>query len=294
MRSAVSVAAASRAPAVLTSATAPLVSSLAGQAARRSANVNLAALAAARVARYFSQTTRVANEETDANTTEKAPATESNEITDAAAAEAARHEGETDFGIYIRNVVFDATEQHLKEAFEHYGTVTKVAIARDARGLSRGYAFIWFEKPEAQTKAIAEAHGSFWHGRRIIVQQRTAPRTNESGERSVRSPTDSLYIGNLPYETTDADLNEMFREMEGLKAVRVAVDRSTGWPRGFAHADFETVEQAKAAFEALIDRQIGDRTLRIDYAMGYRPRNNQNQNQNQNRYRTPSQSQLRY
>lgn len=118
------------------------------------------------------------------------------------------------------------------------------------------------------SKALKEADGSFWHGRRIVVQQRTSRRQAEttSAAVSTRAPTTSIYIGNLPYETTDADLNQLFLELEGVKSVRVAVDRSTGWPRGFAHADFETVDQATKAFEHLAGRTVGTRQLRIDYA----------------------------
>lgn len=45
---------------------------------------------------------------------------------------------EPGFGLFIRNMVFEANEDHLREAYEKYGEIVKVAIARDARGLSRG------------------------------------------------------------------------------------------------------------------------------------------------------------
>lgn len=79
-------------------------------------------------------------------------------------------------------------------------------------------------------------------------------------------PTKSLYIGNIPYETTDAELNRIFRELDNVTDVRVAVDRTTGWPRGFAHADFADVEACTAAIEKLKGVTIGGRELRLDYA----------------------------
>ncbi|EFW99633.1 nucleic acid-binding protein [Grosmannia clavigera kw1407] len=272
LRSAASAAVASRASIVAGSNAAPCVSSLAIQAFQRPVGINLAAVAAARVARYFSQTARTLNEEESdlkaAETAETAEGAETVETAETAEAPSALDQGETAYGIYIRNVVFDASEQHLKEAFEHYGPVSKAVIARDARGLSRGFAFVWFNTAEAMAKALKEADGSFWHGRRIIVQERTARREagSPSAATSTRSPTTSLYVGNLPYETTDADLNQLFVGLEGVKSVRVAVDRSTGWPRGFAHTDFETVDQATKAFEHLAGRTVGTRQLRIDYA----------------------------
>lgn len=47
-------------------------------------------------------------------------------------------EQEPGFGLFIRNMVFEANEDHLREAYEKFGEIAKVAIARDARGLSRG------------------------------------------------------------------------------------------------------------------------------------------------------------
>ena len=282
LRSAASASASVTRTAASTSIT-PLIRSVAAQAARRPA-VNSLAIAA----RYFSQTARVAEEaNSPAATPAAAPAEQAAEqATEKSSEEQASeqpsynaNDGETPYGIYIRNIVFDATEAHLKEAFEHYGPVSRCVIARDARGMSRGYGFIWFESADAKEKAKSEANGSFWHGRRIEVgdrQPRTRPASTDGRtprpNQPIREPTDSLYIGNLPYETTDADLNTVFGDLKGLLAVRVAVDRATGWPRGFAHADFDTKENAIAGLEFLKNKQVGTRSLRVDYAQSSRNR----------------------
>lgn len=112
--------------------------------------------------------------------------------------------------------------------------------------------------------AVAGTNASFWHGRRIQVSPR-APRTQERGSRGI-SPTKSLYVGNIPYETTDAELNRIFRELDNVVDVRVAVDRTTGWPRGFAHADFSDVESCTEGMNKLRGTTIGGRELRLDYA----------------------------
>lgn len=46
---------------------------------------------------------------------------------------------EPGYGLFVRNMVFEANEDHLREAYEKYGEITKAVVARDARGLSRGY-----------------------------------------------------------------------------------------------------------------------------------------------------------
>ena len=120
-------------------------------------------------------------------------------------------------------------------------------------------------------RAVEGANQSFWHGRRINVRPREAP--SDRQPREVREPTTSIFVGNMPYETSDADLNAVFKKLDNVKDVRVAIDRATGWPRGFAHADFHNVEDAKKAFDILNETELGSRRLRCDYAMPRRPNN---------------------
>lgn len=236
--------------------------------------------------RYFSQSVRKADDE--------------KEIVDSAMklAQASEEQstpsqsGEPSNGIYISNMAWDAGENHLREAFSKFGTIDDIKIIRDQTGRSRGYVcpwlrmricrfvlltyrvpisfgFVTFDSAEAATAATEECNQSFWHGRRIRVEPRksneTAARTsNRSMEKS--DPTRALYIGNIPYETSDADLNKLFRDLDNVVDVRVAVDRNTGWPRGFAHADFADVESATKAHEAISKMELGGRTLRVDFS----------------------------
>lgn len=141
-------------------------------------------------------------------------------------------------------------------------TQTQARLHANQRPCCR-YGFVWFTEKEAMDKAVAGTNSSFWHGRRIQVSPRT-PKANRADHGI--GPTKSLYVGNIPYETTDAELNRIFRELENVTDVRVAVDRTTGWPRGFAHADFSDVESCKAAKDKLQGTTIGGRELRLDFA----------------------------
>jgi RNA recognition motif-containing protein len=127
---------------------------------------------------------------------------------------------------------------------------------------------------ESVEEACRNVNGSFWHGRRITCIPRDAPSTSAKAqeERADTLPSTQLFIGNIPYETTDAELNRLFKGIANLQDVRVAVDRTTGWPRGFAHADFASVEAARDAKEKLKGAMLGTRTLRIDFASGYNKR----------------------
>lgn len=131
---------------------------------------------------------------------------------------------------------------------------------------------MWFSKESERDAAVVGTNDSFWHGRRIAVSNRTG---STGGQQRLRSqsdarippgPTRSLYIGNIPYETSDVELNKIFKDLDDVKDVRVAVDRTTGWPRGFAHADFSDIEAATKAKDALQNVTLGGRALRVDFA----------------------------
>jgi nucleolin len=92
---------------------------------------------------------------------------------------------------------------------------------------------------------------------------------NKSGPKTTSNPpSKTLFIGNLAFEMSDKDLNTLFRDIRNVVDVRVAIDRRTGQPRGFAHADFVDVESAEKAFEALQGKEAYGRSLRLDYSQG--------------------------
>ncbi len=69
---------------------------------------------------------------------------------------------------------------------------------------------------------------------------------------------------------SDADLNKLFRDIRNVIDVRVAIDRRTGQPRGFAHADFVDTESAIKGKEALVGKEVYGRALRVDFSAGTR------------------------
>lgn len=78
----------------------------------------------------------------------------------------------------------------------------------------------------------------------------------------------TLFIGNLAFEMSDQDLNKLFKDIKNVVDVRVAIDRRTGQPRGFAHAEFTDIESAVAACAQLSNQECFGRKLRVDYSGG--------------------------
>ena len=87
-------------------------------------------------------------------------------------------------------------------------------------------------------------------------------------EKQLNPPSKTLFIGNMSFEMTDRDLNNLFKGIRNVIDVRVAIDRRTGQPRGFAHADFIDVKSAQEAMKLLENKETYGRKLRLDYSYG--------------------------
>lgn len=78
-----------------------------------------------------------------------------------------------------------------------------------------------------------------------------------------------LYVGNFPYETGDAELQELFARAGTVDSVKVMRDMTTGRSRGFAFVEMNTDAEAQKAIQELNEFQIGGRALAVNEA---RPR----------------------
>lgn len=75
-----------------------------------------------------------------------------------------------------------------------------------------------------------------------------------------------LYVGNLPYETGETELQELFGRAGTVETVRVMRDMATGRARGFAFVEMSTDDEAQAAITALNAYQLGGRGLTVNEA----------------------------
>ncbi|KAF2400457.1 hypothetical protein EJ06DRAFT_530434 [Trichodelitschia bisporula] len=172
--------------------------------------------------------------------------------------------GDPEATIYVGNLFFEVSEDALRDLFGAFGPVKGVKIVYDPSGTSRGFGYVDFENAESAQRAIEEMNQQVFQGRRLAVQVHR-PRT-QAPRRNPNVPSKTLFVGNMSYDMSDKDLNELFRDVRNVVDVRVAIDRRTGQPRGFAHADFTDVESATAARELLEGREVYGRQLRIDYS----------------------------
>lgn len=81
-----------------------------------------------------------------------------------------------------------------------------------------------------------------------------------------------IYVGNLPWSTTDADLERLFSGIGPVTSASVVTDRDTGRSRGFGFVEMANAEQANAAKEAMNGAELDGRTLKVDEAKERKPR----------------------
>lgn len=76
----------------------------------------------------------------------------------------------------------------------------------------------------------------------------------------------SVYIGNLPYDTTEEQVVELFKPFGEVNRAALVKDRETGRPRGFGFVEMPDDNEARAAIEALSGKDYEGRPLTVNEA----------------------------
>ncbi len=75
-----------------------------------------------------------------------------------------------------------------------------------------------------------------------------------------------LYVGNLPYEVGENELQQLFASAGSVESATVMRDQATGRARGFGFVEMSTEEEAQHAVTALNGTQVGGRSLTVNEA----------------------------
>jgi RNA recognition motif-containing protein len=75
-----------------------------------------------------------------------------------------------------------------------------------------------------------------------------------------------LYVGNLSFETSSADLEQMFTPHGEVNEASVVTDRDTGRSRGFGFVEMASDQAAQTAIDAMNGQEHGGRTLTVNVA----------------------------
>ena len=80
----------------------------------------------------------------------------------------------------------------------------------------------------------------------------------------------NIYVGNLSYEVTEAELQETFESFGQIESVKIIKDNYSGRSKGFGFVEMANNSDAQSAIDGLNDKELKGRTLKVNKA---RPRN---------------------
>lgn len=84
-----------------------------------------------------------------------------------------------------------------------------------------------------------------------------------------------LYVGNLPFTTTDQDLNEIFAQAGQVTSAKIVMDRDSGRSKGFGFVEMSSDEDALNAISQFNGAQLNGRPLTVNEARPMAPRSPQ-------------------
>jgi len=93
---------------------------------------------------------------------------------------------------------------------------------------------------------------------------------SQKGERYISMST-KLYVGNLAFQTTNQELQQLFGQAGTVQSASVVEDRDTGRSRGFAFIEMSSEAEANSAIEQFNGKEVGGRALKVNEA---KPREN--------------------
>lgn len=165
--------------------------------------------------------------------------------------------------IYVGNLSSQTTERDLTSLFGQVGRVVSARIMTDREtGRPKGFGFIEMGSEDAD-KAIMQLNRADLNGQLISVSE-ARPRPQPGADRG--SPPARVFVGNLPYSATGAELKEFFSTVGPVSSVILPVDRESGRPRGFAFVEFLDPAHATEAVSRFHNQPFKDRPLVVNEA----------------------------
>lgn len=86
-----------------------------------------------------------------------------------------------------------------------------------------------------------------------------------------------VFVGNLPWEVTEEELQGLFADAGQVVSVKVVTDKATGQPKGFAFVEMASDADAQKAIETLNGTVVKERALTVNEALPPKPRDNRGQ-----------------
>ncbi|XP_019647066.1 PREDICTED: nucleolin-like isoform X5 [Branchiostoma belcheri] len=174
--------------------------------------------------------------------------------------------------LFLKNLSYDSTKESVMEVFTDAVDV-RIPVFKDS-GRPKGIAFVEFESEAKVEEVKSSMDGVEVDGRRVGMDYvgSKAQFTGKSpqgkspggGFNAPATPSKTLVVKNLSYNTTSEGLQEAF---EGSTGARVIMKPGTDRSRGFGYVDFESEEAAKEAMDNMNQSELDGRTINVEFGM---------------------------
>jgi len=181
---------------------------------------------------------------------------------------------ESEREVYVSNVPFDADEEDFRRVFGDCGEIEEITIPTIyTSGRPKGFAFVRFADQKGRDEALTLNQTNMLNrtigvrinkGRAIKTSSRDYNRTRHDGLSEKPERCTTIFVGNLPWDTTEDDLQEQFEDCGKITSARIVKQTYTGRSRGFGYVEFQDEASVDTAVQQA--RTLGGRELRIDYA----------------------------
>ncbi len=174
--------------------------------------------------------------------------------------------------LFVAGLSDSISEEVLRQLFEATGgEVVEVSLPRDrATGNARGFGFVTLATGDQAEAARESLDGSFQGGRSISVRtfQSGSPRREPRSEAGVGPAEDrTLYVGNLPYDATVAEVEEILSSVGVTPVLRVHLPLGPdGRPRGFGFVTLSSPPAVQQAVDAMATADLRGRRVMVKVA----------------------------
>jgi len=187
--------------------------------------------------------------------------------------------------IHVNNLAWSITEEQLENYFSEFGEIVTKKIPTRPKGGSKGFGFITFQTEEAAKNAVEKMNNVSIEDRRIgVVFSTSVEKKKEKSspaKEEVVEETNKLLVRELAWAVKNTDLKEEFGSFGNLQRQQV-VKTKTGKSKGYGFVVFETVEEAKAAKEAMDGKEIKGRSIEVHFSKNADPKRRPGKSQEKN------------
>ncbi|KAG1177119.1 hypothetical protein G6F70_002918 [Rhizopus microsporus] len=200
--------------------------------------------------------------------------------------------------LFVRGLPYDATNEDLEQLFGEIGPVRKAFVVTERKEdeqqkeeekkpvKNKGFGYVHYAMEEDAQTAITKLNNTKFKGRKLRVEfakrkSETAAHEETKKKEEVpeqkKKPTPAqdtrfdvnarLIVRNLPWKYREADLKKLFSAHGNVHDVKLPRKWEGGPLRGFAFIQFEKVDEAKAAMDALNATQHHGRTIAVDWSL---------------------------